>query len=66
MGVEIHLTLTEEEWALFLIMQGLAAGTALRNDDEKLAQDLLRLTNKINAGKPRDVPDAVPESNPIP
>jgi hypothetical protein len=61
MDVEIHLTLTVEENSLFLMMQGMAAGVAMHSGQEKLAHAVLRLVNKINAGKPEYTPYSVPE-----
>ena len=61
MDVEIHFTLTEEERDLFLMMQGMAVGAAMRGGHKQLADAALRLVNKMNAGNPNFAPYAVPK-----
>jgi hypothetical protein len=58
---EIRLNLTEDERDLFLMMQGMAVGVAMRDGNKQMADALLRLTNKINAGNPDFAPCEVPE-----
>jgi hypothetical protein len=53
--------LTAMEKMLFTMMQGFAVGAAMKQRDKRLANEFIRLTNKLNADNPNFTPYQVEE-----
>lgn len=49
-------TLTADESALLTLALGLAAGTAMKNDNPPLFRALMRLANRVHEGRPNWTP----------
>jgi hypothetical protein len=59
--ITLGLTLTREEFEAWLMLMGLAAGTATSESMSALSYTALRLANKMNEGNPNWRPYWVPE-----
>ena len=56
----IALRITQEEWDELIGALGYVCGTSLRKQDTEMAQRVLRIANRLNAGNPDFIPYEVP------